>query len=86
MKTKIKSSEYLYDINLKDYIQLPYDIVLLHKIKAGKELMKKLVIDDDMEDSKRINDVGKAMDFNRDLLIEAGYSTYIITRILKELN
>jgi len=45
-----------------------------------------LVLDDQMENSKRINDVVKATEFNEKLLMELGYSLADVVKMIKEKN
>ena len=82
----MKDSKYLYDIDLSLYKKVDYETVLIKKITAGKKLLKKLVLDDQMANSKRINDVVKATEFNEKLLMELGYSLADVVKMIKERN
>ena len=82
----MKDSKYLYDIDLSLYKKVDYETVLIKKITAGKKLLKKLVLDDQMANSKRINDVVKATEFNEKLLMELGYSLADVVKMIKEKN
>ena len=81
----IKDSNYYYGIALSSYCSLPYEDVLYIKILAAKKLMKKLVIVEDMQDHHRINDVSKAIEFNKKLLLELGYSMATISEKINKL-
>ena len=80
----MKDSKYLYDLDLSLYKKVDYETVLIKKITAGKKLLKKLVLDDQMKNSKRINDVVKATEFNEKLLMELGYSLADVVKMIKE--
>ena len=67
-------SKYLYDTNINEYAELPYNRVLVIKVYLAKKLMKKLVIDQDMRDFQRMSEVNKAIIFNRTLLKETGFN------------
>jgi len=82
----MKDSKYLYDIDLSLYKKVDYETVLIKKITAGKKLLKKLVLEDQMANSKRINDVVKATEFNEKLLMELGYSLADVVKMIKEKN
>ena len=82
----MNDSKYLYDLDLSLYKKVDYETVLIKKITAGKKLLKKLVLDDQMANSKRINDVVKATEFNEKLLMELGYSLADVVKMIKEKN
>lgn len=81
----IKSSQYLYDTDIKYILRDPYEDVLIRKIHLGNQLMEKLVRINNMEDTKRMLAVSKAITFNTDLLFEVGYSYKSIADALKLL-
>ena len=66
-------SKYLYDTNINEYAELPYNRVLVIKIHLAKNLMKRLVITDNMRDTQRMAEVHKAIEFNKALLKEIGF-------------
>ena len=66
-------SKYLYDTNLNEQAELPYNRVLVIKIHLAKSLMKRLVITDNMRDTQRMAEVHKAIEFNKALLKEIGF-------------
>lgn len=66
-------SKYLYDTNINEYAELPYNRVLVIKIHLAKSLMKRLVITDNMRDTQRMAEVYKAIEFNKALLKEIGF-------------
>lgn len=70
----INSDTYLYGTSISRLKDEPYQKVLLTKLYLTKVLMKSLVLDDNMNDSKRIQAVNRAEAFNRELLKELGYS------------
>lgn len=80
------SSKYLYDDLLYDYKDESYEKVLLIKIRLARKLLKRLVIEEDMADSDRINKVIEAEQFNKKLLIELGYTEPMLHKKLKEIN
>lgn len=83
MSKEIKDSIYYYDIkqfNEND----TYLNILLFKIISAKKLLRKLVIELDMQDTERINKVFKAIKFNEDLIKELGYSQKDIQILLDE--
>lgn len=82
----MKDSLYYYGIDIKEFKSLPYEEVLYIKIIASKKLLKKLVIDEDMEDYHRINDVQKAIRFNGQLLLELGLNMADISKKINELS
>ena len=65
---------------------MPYEEVLYKKILLAKKLLKKLVIDENMQDYHRINDVQKAIKFNGKLILELGYNMADITKKINELS
>ena len=86
-KTKIvKDSIYYYGVDLIAYKNMGYEEVLYMKIIAAKKVLKKLVIDEDMQDYHRINDVQKAIKFNGKLILELGYNMADITKKINELS
>lgn len=82
----MKPSSHYYDTEIKDFKNLPYEEVLYKKILLAKKLLKKLVIDEDMQDYHRINDVQKAIKFNGKLILELGYNMADITKKINELS
>lgn len=82
----MKDSFYYYDVEIKDFKNLPYEEVLYKKILLAKKLLKKLVIDENMQDYHRINDVQKAIKFNGKLILELGYNMADITKKINELS
>jgi hypothetical protein len=82
----MRESSYYYDTQIKSFKDLPYEEVLYKKILLAKKLLKKLVIDENMEDYHRINDVQKAIKFNGRLLLELGYNMADICRKINELS
>ena len=82
----MKPSSYHYGIEIKEFKNLPYEEVLYKKILLAKKLLKKLVIDENMEDYHRINDVQKAIKFNGKLLLELGYNMADISKKINELS
>jgi len=82
----MQSAKYLYDTEMKEYAEYPYKDVLFVKIQLSTKLMKKLVITDNMIDNQRMSEVSKAINFNRELLKELGYSEPDIALVLKDLN
>lgn len=86
-ETKIvKDSIYYYGVDLIAYKNMGYEDVLYMKIIAAKKVLKKLVIDEDMQDYHRINDVQKAIKFNGKLILELGYNMADITKKINELS
>ena len=81
----VNSDTYLYGRSILDLKSEPYEVVLLAKIHLTKLLMHDLVHIDGMDDSKRIQAVKKAEEFNRELLKEIGYSDVDIAKALKIL-
>ena len=67
----MKSCKYLYDCNGEDFAVMTYEDALLYKISCAKDLVSELsdVAFKD-RDTKRINDVLKAIEFNKQLLKE----------------
>lgn len=80
----IKDSFYYYDSNLSGFENMTYGYALIKKIKLATKLLHKLVRVENMEDTKRINDVKKAVDFNRNLLGEIGFDDKMIRQQLEE--
>lgn len=78
-------SKYLYDTNISEYADLPYQKVLVIKIFLAKNLLRKLVLDESMENTYRISEVFKAEKFNRNLLKEIGYDDKSISLALKDI-
>lgn len=67
----MKSSRYLYDCNGEDFAGMSYEDALLYKISCAKELVSVLNdVNFKNRDTKRINDVLKAIEFNKELLRE----------------
>lgn len=86
-KTKIvKDSIYYYGVDLIAYRNMGYEDVLYMKIIAAKKVLKKLVIDEDMQDYHRINEVQKAIKFNGKLILELGYNMADISKKINELS
>lgn len=86
-ETKIvKDSIYYYGVDLIAYKNMGYEDVLYMKIIAAKKLLKKLVIDENMQDYHRINDVQKAIKFNGKLILELGYNMADISKKINELS
>lgn len=82
----MKPSSHYYGIEIKEFKNLPYEEVLYKKILLAKKLLKKLVINEDMQEHHRINDVQKAIKFNEKLLLELGYSMATISKKINELS
>ena len=82
----MKDSSYYYDAEIKDFKDLPYEEVLYKKILLAKKLLKKLVIDENMQEYHKINDVQKAIKFNGKLILELGYNMADICRKINELS
>lgn len=70
----IYSGTYIYGTSIVSLKDEPYQKVLLVKVYLTKLVMKTLVLDENMDDNKRIQAVNKAEIFNRELLKEIGYS------------
>ena len=86
-ETKIvKDSIYYYGVDLIAYKNMSYEDVLYMKIIAAKKVLKKLIIDEDMQDYHRINDVQKAIKFNGKLILELGYNMADISKKINELS
>lgn len=75
----------LYGNDLKEWKSSPYEEVILRKIILGRELLGRLVRDEGMDDHNRVNEVAKAMKFNRGLLYELDYSDTDIAKKIKEI-
>ncbi len=82
----MKESSYYYGVEIKPFKDLTYEEVLYKKILLGKKLLRKLVINENMEDYRRINDVQKAIKFNGKLLLELGYNMADICKKINELS
>jgi mevalonate kinase len=83
MSKEIKDSIYYYDIKQFNENDTYLNILLL-KIISAKKLLRKLVIELDMQDTERINKIFKAIKFNEDLIKELGYSQKDIQILLDE--
>lgn len=81
----MKPSSYYYDVEVETFKSMLYEDVLYMKILAAKKLMKKLVIDDGMQDYHRINDIESAIKDNKELLMELGYSMATISEKINKL-
>ena len=79
-------SKHLYDTSIEQYADRPYKDVLIIKVYLAKKLLKKLVIDNDMIDTQRMSKVHKAINFNRELLKEIGFTDKDISMALKDIN
>ena len=67
----IKSTEYIYDIKAKELKNMPYELAILRKISAAKELLHKLTsVNWKDRDDERVGVVYKAVKFNEKLLEE----------------
>lgn len=82
-KKEMKSDKYLYGINLQPYENLPYKQMLLTKIVLAKRQLHLLVRDHNMVDGKRIREVAKAVDFNKHLIMELGYSAPDVSNMIR---
>lgn len=78
-------SKYLYDTNINEYAELPYNRVLFIKIHLAKNLLKRLVTTDNMNDTQRMAEVHKAIEFNKALLKEIGFDEKSISLALKAI-
>jgi hypothetical protein len=85
MIIKRKDSFYYYDSDLSGFELKSYSSAILHKIKLAHILLNKLVRIDNMSDTQRINDVTKAIEFNRNLLKEINFDNNKIKEKLKEI-
>lgn len=66
-----QSTDYLYGVDSKTFMDLPYKDALNFKIKAAKSLLKVLFEPGYLKaDHYRINSVSKAIKFNLNLLEE----------------
>lgn len=65
-----KSTNYLYGCNPGDFASLVYKDALSFKKQSGKKLLKVLVRDENMANTKRINAVLKAIKFTEKLMDE----------------
>ena len=81
----MKPSSYYYDVKVETFKSMLYEDVLYTKILAAKKLLKKLVIEDDMQDYHRINDIESAIKDNKELLMELGYSMATISEKINKL-
>jgi mevalonate kinase len=79
------SAKYLYDTDMNEFAEYPYVDVLLIKIDLATELMRKLVLKDNMIDNQRMSEVSKAISFNRELLKELGFRDPDISKMLEKL-
>lgn len=79
---EIKSSTYLYGVEINAMKNEPYYLVLFAKIRFAKKLLEQLVKVDNMEDKTRIAKVYSAIGFNTALLIELGYSLQEIATVV----
>ena len=67
----MKTSKYLYDCSGEDFVGMSYEDALMYKISCAKELLAELSeVSYQNRDTKRINDVLKAIEFNKELLRE----------------
>jgi hypothetical protein len=67
----VKSTQYLYDINPKEFEQIPYAKAIEYKITKAKALLSKLVEPDYKNRNEvRINAVQSAIEWNKQLLKE----------------
>lgn len=83
----MKTAKYLYDIEMSEHLNESYHDVIIFKIHSAQVLLNRLVRDENMKDSKRISEVGKAIKFNEKLLAEAGmFYTDIHDEVLKLRN
>lgn len=78
-------SKYLYDTDIKQYANKPYSMVLVIKVYLAKKLMEKLVVEQNMRDNSRMSAVFKAIQFNRNLLKEAGFDDKDISMALNDV-
>ena len=81
----MNDSKYLYDLDVSQLADVPYQDVLLLKLNGAKKLMNKLVHVDSMQDKDRMSKVHKAISFNRTLLKELGFDDLRINSELKKL-
>ena len=81
----MQSAKYLYNRDMNEFAEYPYQDVLLIKIDLATELMKKLVLHDNMIDNQRMSEVNKAINFNRELLKELGYQDPDISKMLNKI-
>jgi hypothetical protein len=73
MTKSIKTTPYLYGVEVEDFIDLKYKDALIFKYHAGKKLLGVVLKDGYMNaDTTRMNAVIDAMDFNKELLKEIG--------------
>lgn len=72
--SKLPSHIYYYDYSKEDFLNLAnisYKEALLAKVNAGKGLLRRLLHKPfQSQDTSRINDVIKAINFNKELLKE----------------
>ena len=81
----MSDSKYLYDLDVSQLADVPYQDVLLLKLNGAKKLMNKLVHIENMQDKDRMSKVHKAIGFNRTLLKELGFDDLRINSELKKL-
>lgn len=79
----MRDCNYYYGIDLLEYHHLNYESMLLFKIIAAKQLLYKLVKIENMKEIHRINEVNSAIDFNKKLLMELGYSLATVIKKIK---
>ena len=80
----MNDSKYLYDLDISQLANVPYQDVLLLKLNSAKKLMNKLVHIENMQDNDRMRKVHKAIGFNRTLLKELGFDDLRINSELKK--
>lgn len=78
-----KSTNYLYGCNPGDFASLIYKDALSFKKQSGKKLLKVLVRDENMTNTKRINAVLKAIKFTEKLMDEIKEKPFISNKSLK---
>lgn len=67
----MKTCKYLYDCVGDEFASMSYEDALLYKISCAKELLAQLTdVNYQDRDTKRVNDVLKAIEFNKALLRE----------------
>jgi len=67
----MKTYNYLYDIDKPIWTLMQYNVALETKVDLGKTLLRKLNKVSYMEaDNARINEVMKAIEFNKALILE----------------
>ena len=70
MEEDVRTTKYLYGCEPNEFSKIQYSEAIEYKIVKGKELLKVLVHDNDMEDVERIKEVSQALSFNQKLLDE----------------